>query len=95
MAKGYVVAHIKVHDKEVFERFKEMSGPAITAHSGKVLVRNPNPEVREGSPSGVAVVIEFESLEIARTFYESEQYTQARAVRETAAETDLILVEGM
>jgi uncharacterized protein (DUF1330 family) len=43
----------------------------------------------------VAVVIEFESLEIARTFYESEQYTQARAVRETAAETDLILVEGM
>ena len=95
MAKGYVVAHIRVHDKAGFERFKEMAGPAITAHGGKVLVRNPNPEVREGSASGVAVVIEFESLEIARTFYESEQYTQARAVRETAAETDLILVEGV
>ena len=75
--------------------FNDYTGPAITAHSGKVLVRNPNPEVREGSASGVAVVIEFESLEIARTFYESEQYTQARAVRETAAETDLILVEGL
>ena len=42
MAKGYLVAHIRVHDKEGFEKFKEMSGPAISEYGGKVLVRNPN-----------------------------------------------------
>tara|TARA_B100002049_G_C15768598_1_gene245731 strand:- start:78 stop:368 length:291 start_codon:yes stop_codon:yes gene_type:complete len=95
VAKGYLVAHIQVHDKEGFEKFKEMSGPAISEYGGKVLVRNPSPEVREGSDSGVAIVIEFESIEGARKFYESDKYTAARVVRELAADTELILVEGM
>ena len=95
MAKGYLVAHIRVHDKEGFEKFKEMSGPVISEYGGKVLVRNPSPDVREGSDSGLAIVIEFESIEGARNFYESGKYTEARAVRELAADTELILVEGM
>jgi uncharacterized protein (DUF1330 family) len=95
MVKGYLVAHIRVHDKEGFEKFKEMSGPAISEYGGKVLVRNPSPDIREGGDSGVAIVIEFESIQGARKFYESDKYNEARAVRELAAETDLILVEGM
>ncbi len=95
VAKGYIIAHIRVHDKEGFEKFKEMAGPAISEYGGKVLVRNPDPEVREGRDSGVAVVIEFESIEVARKFYESDKYTAARLVRELAAETELTLVEGM
>ncbi|MAO89628.1 MAG: hypothetical protein CL880_03705 [Dehalococcoidia bacterium] len=31
----------------------------------------------------------------SRKFYESDKYTEARAVRELASDTDLILVEGM
>ncbi|MBM08093.1 MAG: hypothetical protein CMF69_00715 [Magnetovibrio sp.] len=95
MAKGYIIAHIKVRDKEGIGKFAEMAGPVISEYGGKILVRNPTPEVREGRESGMAVVIEFESLEIARNFYESEKYTEAKAVRELASETDLILVEGV
>ena len=95
MTKGYLVAHIRVHDKEGFEKFKEMAGPAISDYGGKVLVRNSNPEVLEGGDSGVAIIIEFESIESARTFYESDRYTKAKAVRELASDTDLILVEGV
>ena len=95
MTKGYLVAHIRVHDKEGFEKFKKMAGPAISDYGGKVLVRNPNPEVLEGGDSGVAIIIEFESIESARTFYASDRYTKAKAVRELASDTDLILVEGV
>ena len=95
MAKGYVIAHIKVHDKEGFGKFAEMAVPVISDYGGKVLVRNPTPEVKEGQASGVAVVIEFESIESARNFYESEKYTEAKAVREEGSEADLILVEGV
>ena len=47
MPKGYLVAHIRVHDAEGFKKFAEMAMPAIAEYGGKVLVRNPNPEVRE------------------------------------------------
>ncbi len=95
MPKAYLVAHIRVHDKEAFEKFKAMSGPAIADYGGRVLVRNPSPDHREGDLRGSTIVIEFEDMDAARGFYESEAYTAARTVRETAAETDLMLVEGV
>lgn len=95
MAKGYLIAHIRVRDKEAFEEFKQLSGAAIKAHQGKVLVRNPSPDHREGAAEGLAIVIEFESLDAAREFYESDAYTEARAVREKISDTDLILAEGL
>ena len=95
MAKGYLIAHIRVHDAEKFEEFKAMSGPAIADYGGTVLVRNPGADHREGDLRGLTIVIEFESLEQAQAFYESDAYTAARAVRELAANTDLMLVEGV
>ena len=95
MPKGYLIAHIRVQDAEAFEEFKALSGAAIKAHGGKVLVRNPAPDHREGGAEGLAILIEFESLAAARTFYESDAYSEARAVREKISDTDLILVEGL
>jgi len=87
MAKGYIVADIHVRDKEGFEKFREMAL--------KILVRTPNAEAREGKKPGVVVVFEFESMDQARKFYESEGYTAAKAVREKACDTDLIIAEGV
>ena len=53
------------HDKEGFEKFRQMAGPTIAEYGGKVLVREPNPDVREGKISGIALVIEFYTI-----FYE-------------------------
>ena len=50
--------------------------------------------VRKGKNLGLALVIEFESIKTARKFYESEKYQAAKATRELAANTHLILVEG-
>ena len=63
--------------------------------NGKVLVRNPHPDHREGGAKGLAVLIQFEDINSARAFYESDAYTEARAVREKISDTDLILVEGL
>lgn len=95
MPKGYLIATIRVHDAEGYEQFRAASGSAIATYGGRVLVRNPHPERREGNLDGITIVIEFESLEAARRFYESPEYTAARALREKAAKTDLLLVEGV
>ena len=43
----------------------------------------------------LTIVVEFDSFQAARTFYESDAYTEARALREKVSDTDLILVEGI
>ena len=95
MAKGYLVAHINVHDKDGFEEFRIMSLPIISKYGGKALIRNPNPDLREGKNAGLVIVLEFESIEHAKKFYESDEYTAAKTIREKACSTELVLVEGI
>jgi len=95
MAKGYLIANIRVHDKEIFEKFKTMSSPIIEQYGGKLLVRNPNPERREGELNGLVVMLEFPNIDMARNFYESEEYTAAKLVRDGGSSTDLLIVEGV
>ncbi len=52
-------------------------------------------KLREGKKTGIIVVIEFESIDKARKFYESEAYQAAKAVRDKACDTDLFLAEGV
>lgn len=94
MPKGYVIANIRVHDREGMKRFVAASSPVIAEYGGRVLVRDPNPEQREGNLQGMPVVVEFDDVETARRFYESQGYTDAKAIREAAADTDLRIVEG-
>ena len=93
MAKGYIVADIHVRDKEGFEKFREMALPVVEEYGAKILVRTPNAEAREGKKP--VVVFEFESMDQARKFYESEAYQAAKAVRDKACDTNLFLAEGV
>ena len=45
MAKAYLIAHIRVHDKEKFAEFAAMAGPCIAQYGGRVLAKGPH-----GSP---------------------------------------------
>lgn len=94
MPKGYVVANIRVKDQEKFQQFSGMAGPIIQKYGGKVLARGPDADRLEGDVSGVVMMIEFESKEAANTFYHSEEYQAAKAVREACSETDFMIIEG-
>ena len=95
MSKGYVVANIRVEDQEKFKQFSGMAGPAIKKYGGKVLARGPDADRLEGNLSGIVMLIEFESKEAANTFYYSEEYQAAKAVREACSDTDFMIIEGV
>ena len=95
MSKGYVVANIRVQDQEKFQQFSGMAGPAIKKYGGKVLARGPDADRLEGNLSGIVMMIEFESKEAANTFYYSEEYQAAKAVREACSDTDFMIIEGV
>ena len=95
MPKGYLVANIRVTDQDKFQEFSGMAGPAIKKYGDKVLARGPVADRLEGDVTGIVMMIEFESMEVANSFYHSAEYQAAKAVREQCSDTDLMLAEGV
>ena len=95
MPKGYLVANIRVTDQDKFQEFSGMAGPTIKKYGGKVLARGPVADRLEGDVTGIVMMIEFESMEVANSFYHSAEYQAAKAVREQCSDTDLMLAEGV
>lgn len=93
---GYVIANVNVTDPDVFEEYRGMVPATIDAYGGKYLVRGGAADVVEGNwnPNRL-VLIEFESVEKAKEWYQSIEYTTAKAVRLRASTGDLLFVEGI
>jgi uncharacterized protein (DUF1330 family) len=93
--KGYVIAEIDVHNPKEYEGYKASVPPTIEAYGGRYVVRGGEAEVLEGDwqPNRI-VVLEFESPERAREWYESEGYREPKALRQRTSTGSLILVSG-
>ena len=94
MPKGYLVANIRVTDAEKFQVFSGMAAPAIIKYGGTVIARGPLADRHEGKLTGTVMMIEFDSKQAAETFYFSDEYQAAKAVRDTCSDTDLMIIEG-
>jgi len=96
MPKGYVISRVDVTNPEAYARYAAAATKAIADHGGKALARGGRSEALEGKARARNVVLEFESYdEAARRYFYSEQYQAARALRQGAAEIEMVLVEGI
>ncbi|HEU5305520.1 MAG TPA: DUF1330 domain-containing protein [Gemmatimonadales bacterium] len=93
---AYVVIDIQIQDPKMYERYKGLAPPSIAAHGGRYLVRGGGTETLEGTwmPSRM-VVLEFPTAEKARTWWDSREYAAAKALRQSSARTEMVLVEGV
>ncbi len=94
MPKGYVIARVDILDPEAYARYAAAATKAIAAHGGRALARGGRHEALEGKARARNVVLEFDSCDAARAYYVSDEYQAARALREGAAEIEMVLVEG-
>ncbi len=96
MSSAYIIADVDVKDPAQYEEYKRLSSIAMKAHGAEVCVRGGNSEVLEGdwTPHRL-VLLKFPSLEQARTFYSSAEYSAARQAREGIAVMRMVLVEGV
>ena len=95
MPKGYVISRVDITNAEAYSRYAAAATKAIADHGGKPLARGGRWEALEGRARARNVVLEFESYEAARRYFPSEQSQAARALREGAAEMEMVLVEGV
>ena len=93
---AYVITEIDVTDPTGYEEYKKMGPPTIAAYGGKFVARGGKTEVLEGgwAPKRL-VVLEFESVERAKEWWASKEYSAAKQVRQKAAVTNMIVVEGV
>jgi uncharacterized protein (DUF1330 family) len=93
---AYIVASIDVHDPEQYEAYKSAVIASITAYGGKYLVRGGKILRLEGdwNPKRF-VVVEFPSAAQAKAWWESTDYAGPKRLRQSSAETDMFIVEGV
>ena len=94
MSKGYIISRVDIKDPAAYAKYAEASTKAIAKHGGKPLARGGRSEALEGPARKRNVVLEFESFETARRYYDSAEYQAAKAHREGAADMEIVLVEG-
>ncbi len=96
MAKAYwVSAYRAVKDADKLAAYAKLAGPAIAAGGGRFLARGLPVEVYEFGLSQRTVLIEFDSVEQAKSVHDSPDYQAALAALGDGAERDLRIVEGV
>ena len=95
MPKGYVILTEAVRDRAGIDAYGRAAGPSMVSGGASVLAADAQPEVLEGSWHGDrTVVLEFDSVEAARAWYESAEYQKAKPLRQAAADTNAVIVAG-
>lgn len=94
MAKGYVILTEAIKDPEGMKGYGQAARGAMDGV--RVLAVDTNPEVLEGNWHGdQTVVLEFDSVEAAREWYESSAYQKAARLRQAAADCNAVIVSGL
>lgn len=93
---AYVIVDIEVTDPDGYEEYKHLAAPTVAQYGGKYLARGGATEVLEGDwqPRRL-VILEFENVERAKAWLNSEEYRPARQLRHRYARSNMIVVAGV
>ncbi|TVV39449.1 DUF1330 domain-containing protein [Thalassolituus sp. C2-1] len=91
----YVILRITVHDPDKLKAYQKVAPAIIEQYEGTLLARGGEVVSLEGSTDNRrTVIIEFPTMEKAKSFYRSPEYTDAILLRKGAAEFEVMVVEG-
>lgn len=93
---AYIIVDVEIHNPKEYENYRMMVPPTLEKYQGKFIVRGGKTESLEGGwdPKRI-VVLEFPSVELAKSWWASDEYAPAKALRERTAKSKMILVEGV
>ena len=92
---AYILVSATVHDPEAFGPYAQRAAELTAQFGGKYIVPGTHTEILEGeSGYQAALVSEWPSLEAAKAFWNSPEYTEARKLREGLADVQVLLVDG-
>lgn len=91
--KGYVILTEAIKDPEGMIAYAKAAGPTMA--NATILAVDTQNEVLEGEWHGnQTVVLEFESVDAARAWYNSDAYQEAAKLRQAAADCNAVILSG-
>jgi uncharacterized protein (DUF1330 family) len=96
MAAYLIVDVTTIVDEETYAAYRSKVNKGLTKAGGEYLVRGGSLQVLEGdwSPNRI-VVVRFPSTEAARRWWNSEEYSDLKQMRQASTITNMILVAGL
>jgi uncharacterized protein (DUF1330 family) len=93
---AYVIVDIDIFDPAGFQEYRNRVVPIVEKYGGKYIAVSDRVETLEGDwkPKRI-VVLQFESMERAKEWFNCEEYREPSEIRHRTAKTNMILVEGM
>src|SRR5512132_525837 len=93
---AYMIVNIRITDPAAYAEYVKLTPGTLAPFGGRFVVRGGRTEKVDGTyePHRV-VVLEFDSYERAKAWWDSEEYRDAKPLRQRAAVTDMILVDGV
>jgi uncharacterized protein (DUF1330 family) len=92
----YLIAQINVHDREEYRKYLEGFDEVFKDYDGAILAADKEPVVLEGEwPYQRTVLISFRDVEEAQRWYNSPQYRALANQRQSASDSNIVLVRGM
>ncbi|MBL8103276.1 MAG: DUF1330 domain-containing protein [Anaerolineales bacterium] len=93
---AYVIVDIEVTDPEGYKEYVNMAPEAVKLYGGKYIARGGYNETLEGDwQAKRLVILEFPSVEQAKTWLNSPEYAPARKLRHQYARTNMVVVDGL
>ena len=93
---GYVIADVEINDPAAYQEYSNQVPATVAMYGGRFVIRGGAYETREGhwAPKRI-VMLEFPSIEAARTWYDSPEYQAILPIRQAHSHCNfLTLVEG-
>ena len=93
---AYVIVDINVTDPIRYEEYKKLAPAAVELYGGKYIARGGRTETLEGewSPTRL-VILQFETIEQAKTWLNSPEYSEARKMRQATTISNMVVIEGV
>jgi uncharacterized protein (DUF1330 family) len=91
---AYVLVEIEITDPEAYAEYMPMAAASVKRHGGRYIARGGATAEFEGEWAGRLVILEFESLDAARTWYHSDDYQACLPIRHGSSRGRMIAVEG-
>ncbi len=87
----YIIYHYNIIDKERIELLGPLSLPIVKKYGGELVIANYADFLDGSSPYSHIVVYKFESKELAKSFYESEESRELSKLRNEVTEGFVVL----
>ncbi len=92
---AYLIVYETITDPSKFSQYVKSVDPVISRRGGRMVASGP-PDTLEGEfPFEHALVFEWPTRQAASDFWQSEEYTEIRKLREGAALIQAIIIEGI